>query len=201
MSSEKYDDKTLLAFIRGGLDEELAVQIAQASENDRELAAEIALLRAVRDCQANLEDEAPGDIGWARLSRDIDAAQAGPPPQHAAPWRARRFSIWQVAACAAVCVVAWQAIAVPRLTPAADEARYVPASRADGQAQNVRVLFHEDAREGEFRALLQRIDAELVSGPSAIGFYTLTFDGPDARRAGIEALEQAGPLVETVQVD
>jgi len=87
------------------------------------------------------------------------------------------------------------------LAPARDEARYMPASRADGQAPNVRVLFNEDAREGEFRALLQRIDAELVSGPSAIGFYTLKFDGPDARRAGIEALEQAGPLVETVQVD
>ena len=84
-------DEALIAYVRGRLPEAEAARIAAAAARRPELAAEIALIRGIAAATAaEAEGPAPGELGWARLSRSIDA-ERGPPatPRQAAALAAR----------------------------------------------------------------------------------------------------------------
>ena len=81
-STDSLSDETLIAYVRGRLPEADAARIAAEATRRPDLAAEIALVRGLAgaaDAEANAP--VPGELGWARLSRALDAEpRAARPP-------------------------------------------------------------------------------------------------------------------------
>jgi len=182
----------LIDFVRGRLAPDEAARVAAEAAARPELAAEIATIRGII---AAFDDEAsepaPGALGWARLSRAIDAAPLpAQAPARKAPW-------WPLAASAAAAVLVWQLAAVPLLTRPGDEGGYAPVSETPA-GFTVAIAFRPESREGEIRELLRSVDGRIVDGPTAIGLWTLDFASAEARDAAMEALA-AAPVVESVQ--
>jgi hypothetical protein len=190
------DDEMVLAYIRGDLDARQTERIARLSNERPDLAADIALIRGVRAADAADAEAhgAPGALGWARLAREIDADRStgAGRPGHMRP-------MWQLAAAAICAVGLWQFAVVPFLSGRQEgQPGYAPVSEATVDGPQLRVAFAPDATEGDIRALLQAIGAEITAGPGALGLWTLAFTDQAARTAGLAELQSA-ELVESVQ--
>jgi hypothetical protein len=186
--TNEIDDVTQVAFVRGRLTPEMEEAIARAAA-DPGVSAELALTRrivAALDAEAE-ETPEPGDLGWARLSRAIDA------DEKAAGSQRRWLPAWQLAGAAAAAVLLWQAVAVPLIAPDSGPG-FQPVGEASGPA--LAVGFANDAPEGEIRALLHSIGGRITDGPSALGLWEVSFDDAAARDAALSALE-AAPIVAT----
>lgn len=207
------DDAILRAYLAGRLSSEARAEVDAALAADPAMAADVALMQGIKSLGE--AEPGPGDLGWARLSRAIDAdeqalsgrgatpqlqAQARGPAQG---WRAAalspRFAPWQLAASVAAAIALWQAAVAPLLTPSGERSAYVPVTEAAAPHQ-ARVTFAENATEGEMRALLVSVDAEIIAGPSALGIYTLAFADETAKQDGLEVL-RTDPITETVQAE
>jgi anti-sigma factor RsiW len=183
----------LIAYVRRRLTPEEAARVEAEAASRPELAAEIALLRGI--IAAFEEDErapVPGELGWARLSRAIDAE----PRPVAAPAPTRR-PLWPLAATAAAAVLVWQLAAVPLITGPGEPTGYAPVSQAPADG-TLEVAFAPEAPEAAIRELLRAVGGRVSDGPSAIGLWQLSFPTPEARDAAMEALA-AAPIVESVQ--
>jgi anti-sigma-K factor RskA len=191
-------DELLLDYVRGAAPVDEVRRIEAAARQRPELAAEIALMRGMAAAGESRGSEAvPGELGWARLSRAIEADERAAPVPAARP----RPGLWQLAATAAAAVAVWQLAAVPLLTGNGGAPGYAPVAEAPGTGLTATVAFAPDATEAEIRTLLTAIGAGVVGGPSALGLWRIGFADEAARDEGIEALQAEGELVETVQAD
>ena len=78
---QKPDDDRLLAYVAGRLSAEEAAVIEAAAAEDAEIATDIALMQGMRTALRDHETAtAPGELGWKRLERAIDAATPAPAP-------------------------------------------------------------------------------------------------------------------------
>jgi len=196
----KYDLETILAYVRGDLDDDRSQAIDRAAGEDGQLAAEIAMVKGVRSVGlADAERADPAEFGWARLSKAIDKLDDTPSDESDTD---RRFALWHVAAAAGMAFLASQAmtfLTMPSVGP--DAPQYVPVTDGGEGVASLRVIFLEDARQGDVRALLNEVDAKIVDGPNAIGFYTLAFSNEEARANAEARLAEAPDLVESLQID
>ena len=202
MSTNKtYDSGTLLDFIHARLPEDAMQDISRACAQDPSLAAEVAMMRGVISAQAEAAEAASAtEFGWARLARAIDQRQQAGAGQAAV--RRKRFAPWQVAASAVAAIALWQTLAVPlQSRQDSDGAAYVPASTEDLADLEAKILFREGTTEAEMRDLLQELGASVSAGPSALGFWTITFDTVEDRTAAIAALEDRDSPVEIIHTD
>lgn len=219
MSMDRQDIEALLPFLANetleGAERE-AVETAVAG--DPQLASELAALRAIRhQMQAEEMDASPGELGLARLMRDIDREAAPIPVPEASNDNVvpvTRLRLWQVAAAALLAVGVGQAVLTTDTRnelgttdtiaeSASPEARAfeLAAGDAAGPAPAAfRVIFAPDTPELELRTILLDAGLEIVAGPSAIGFYDLALlDGEDGRAQALEVLEAAGAAIETLE--
>ena len=192
---QKPDDDRLLAYVAGRLSAEEAAVIEAAAAEDAEIATDIALMQGMRTALRDHEtDTAPGELGWKRLERAIDAATPAPAPA------ARRAPVWQVAAVAAVAaVVCWQFVAVPLLDRTG--AGYGTASEDPAAGFTLTVAFVPEATEAQIRALLEDTGGRITDGPSALGLWQVGFDSAADRDASLETFSAAAGLVDHVQPD
>ncbi|MEM1396732.1 MAG: hypothetical protein AAGH38_04710 [Pseudomonadota bacterium] len=192
MMQDEDDTKRLADLLAGRLSAEEAAEFQERLARDPDADAWARLADGIKAAEAEGEPS-PGEYGWARLSRSIDADQ-----RPTAPARAWRIPAWQAAAAVVLGIGLWQAAIVPVLSPDDAAPSYTTAS---GDVEGViRVAFVPTATEAELRVLLRDAGAQIVSGPSAIGLYTVApRDGlsPDEL---IEALSARPDLVEEVSV-
>lgn len=156
--------------------------------DDAEMQAELAALRAIRDTmQAEDAGFSPGEIGLARLMRDVETE--APAPQITPPMK--RPVLWQIAAAFLLAVVVGQAFV---MTQNADTGGLELAGGTDAAFE---ITIVPDAAESEIRALLLDAGVEIVAGPSALGIYQLSpIEGvTDADARGILA---ASDLIESL---
>lgn len=181
-------DETLIAYVRGRLPRPAADRIAAEAADRPALAAEIALMRGIASAvEEEQREPSPGEFGWARLSRAIDAEAAAP---------ARR-PIWQFAASAAAAILLWQVVAMPVIGSFTGGGGYSPVSRPSDDF-TLQVAFAPGASEAAIRDLLREIGAQVSGGPSAVGLWQLSFENTRARDTGLARLEAAG-IVESAQ--
>lgn len=194
-------DDELLNYLAGRSSDTEARRIADAAAGNPDLRAEIALMQAARGVlETETEETSPGDFGWARLSRAIDAeagtVSAGLPSRGRSP-------VWLVAASAAIAAVAlWQVVAVPLLPSRGGVAPgYVTATDPVDAALVLTVAFVPTATEAQIRTLLREAGAEVIGGPSALGLWRLRFPDAASRDAAENQLAAAATIVESVQSD
>ncbi|MEL6204863.1 MAG: hypothetical protein AAFR47_06085 [Pseudomonadota bacterium] len=192
------DIERLAAYRAGRLAPAEAEAFRAQLERDPGAAAWDKLAEGIAATEAEGE-AAPGEFGWARLNRSLDAemqpaAETAPASAPAAANTGWRVPIWQVAAALVVGIGLWQAAVVPQLTPGAPDAGFTTAGV---EGVGVTVLFRPDAEAAEITEMLRTVGATIVDGPSALGLYTVApREGPsDAELA--EALAERTGLVES----
>ena len=174
-------------YLNGTLDatERERVEIWLRAAPERE--AELAMWRAVQaDARNALPAPAFDELGWRRLRAQLPAARS-------TPWL-------KLAVAASVLVIAGLQTAILVRDGAGVHRPLSETPLADHW--QLRVRFVESATLAEIGAMLDRHDAQLVAGPSALGLYTIAIPkhaAPSAPQTLIDAM-QAEPLVLEVTV-
>lgn len=196
--------EALLVFLANDtLEGEERAEVEAAVAADPQLAAELEALKAMRT-EMQAEDVAsPGEMGLARLMREIDAEAASPVvPQAGLPDPANLpnapGSFWKIAAVVLFGLVVAQTayIGYGGGTDFELAGGEVTAVSAD---HTIRVAFAEQAAEADIRALLLDLNLVIVDGPSAIGLYTLAAPDDATRVEAVMALQARDEIVESAE--
>ena len=180
--SERYN---LPWLVNNSLDE-TEREAAQATvEDSPELQRERDFLAALRHSVKQQQPEAPLELGWRRLQRDIHRERK---PGVSASWRA--------VAVAASLLLLVQSLVV--WFPREGTDQYRPLS-SGVQVATLQVRFVDSASEANIRQLLREQHLRIVDGPSAAGLYRLVSEGD--RASALAVLKQRTDLVEYVQVE
>ncbi len=176
----------LLPFLANGtLEGTERAEVQDAVTHDPELAAELEALKAVRATIQAEESYSPGEMGLARLMRDVDA-------ETQAANANRRPLIWQIAAAILLALVVGQTVW-----------QFIDSGPGGYQLAGdtppaFTAAFRGDVTEAELRSLLLEAGVEIVSGPSALGLYALApLEGVTREEARAEL--EASDLVETLE--
>jgi hypothetical protein len=163
------------------LDEQQAIERALAS--DAGLRTELEFLRHVQAAvQADDLGQSPGELGFARLKRELS-------PATRSSWLARAAAAFALGAVVS-------AFATSRFLQSSEGYSQAGAPVAGGQ---IVVAFRQDATVERISELLLSQDAAIADGPSAIGLYRIAIsDGADTK-AVLAALAAATDIVESAE--
>lgn len=189
MTPERDDDPGSLLpwYLNGTLTDAERERVETWLRDAPERESELAMWRAVQ-ADARQASPAPAfdELAWRRLRNQLPGA--------------RRSSWLKVAAAASVLLIAGLQTAI---LVREDPAVHRPLSETPlADHWQLRVRFVESATLAEISAMLERHDAQLVAGPSALGLYTLAIPkqaAPSSPQTLIEALKTE-PLVLEVSV-
>lgn len=195
------DVQSLLPFyVNGTLSADETALVETALSEQPNLNDEIAALKAMR---AQMQDEllphSPGAFGFARLNRAIETETAQTPNRFSGllgkqAWGKQAL----IAASAALFGAFAMLIAQPRDTQS-PTAVYEPASVDITQAL-VRVEFAPDVTLTELTSTLSPMGIEIMSGPSALGFYELgSIDGLNAAQL-LDQVSTLSALIASVEI-
>ncbi len=177
------------AACRAERDEWARLRTALATEAESRPAPPPELYAAV---QSRIAGEARGAAGVARRAEPWwerwAAAAFGLLPPRLAPAAALAVIALQLGLLTGAGVLVYRATHGPAVTLSGPETGLRPVPGA----VRLRVAFRESATAGEIGALLQRLDARIVGGPSAAGFYLVEAPATVEGRTPIEALERSG---------
>lgn len=189
------DTELLLAFVRGSLDPEAAAEMQARLSREPDLRSVLALVKAVsQTAETSSLQFSANEVGWHRLKQAIGETNSGVSPARAG------VSLWQAAAVSiAMGFAGWQlgSFSADGL-PADEPAQYVPSGSPINISTRATVSFRPDVEHRALRDLVRAVDAQIVSGPSALGFYTLEFGSAEARAAGLSRLKEQTEIVDEV---
>ncbi len=190
------DTQALLVFLANGtLEGDEKTRVEAAVKADPQLQGELAALKAMRaEMQAQTPQATPGEFGLARLMRDIE----NEPNQTNVPATVTRLGFWKGAAAAVIALIAIQTAAV---LYAPDQIIDLAGGGAEAAVEGptLTVTFAETATEAEIRSLLLRLDLTIVSGPSALGIYTLAAQDVSASDRALQQLRAATNIVDSAE--
>jgi hypothetical protein len=191
MSDKTAEIELLLPFyVNGTLSAAENLQVEQALAAKPELADEVLFLQQL---QQNIKEQpqkenSPGEMGLQRLQHHL---------KHHKTVKTN-VNTWRYAAIAASLLLLVQTT-VTLISPTPDI--FIPAgdglSGADKAELIINVTFSPTATEAEIRALLIRLDATIIDGPSALGLYRIA-PGMAASKA-LEALKSE-PIIESAHI-
>lgn len=187
--------EALMVFLANGTlegEERRVVEAAVAA--DTELQSQLEVLKATRGLmQADDSVQPPGELGLARLMRDIKAEAA--PPQAANLPGSPKF--WKIAAVLVFGLLVAQSTYFG-LTRG-DDFTLAEGDVVVSADHIIRVAFGPEATEAQIRALLLELELTIVDGPSALGLYTLVAADEAARDAALHALRDSSQIVESAE--
>ncbi len=155
-------DELLPAYVNGTLSAEQRSAVETYLADHPDARAEVEWLRELRSGMRDLPlENAPGELGWQRLRRNL--------PKEVPSAAPRTSRWWKPAMAAAALIIVVQAALLAGLRPSADG--FQPLSGPVGGDRIIQIQFQPTATEAQIRQLLQQVDGQLVDGPSAIGLY------------------------------
>lgn len=190
--------EALLPFLANGtLEGSDRQQVEAAVAADPELRNELGVLRTIRDTMQNEKVITPGDIGLARLLRDVDAVDRAPVAANS-PQAPSRF--WQIAAVLLLAVVLGQTLLIGRDVPLNTAPTGSGGYTLAGDSAPIfTVAFRAGTTEEDMRNLLLDAGVEVTSGPSALGLYGLnTVEG--VTKDDAQSILSASIIIDDLQV-
>ncbi|MEL7013167.1 MAG: hypothetical protein AAFO72_07800 [Pseudomonadota bacterium] len=181
-------DDAILHYLQDRLDAEDRTSFEQALAEDPALAAEVDVMRAVREEMRTEPQHEKAEEVWNKLSAQMDGM--GPAANdNVAPW----LGVLKYAAVAAIAVAAWQFTVVPRIGDPQDGFRAASEANAEFVLQ---VRFVDSATIGGIRDLLGPIGGTITDGPSALGIVQVSFVDAASRDAAREVLTSRSEIVD-----
>jgi len=195
-------------YLNGQLSEEEQKAFAQGLKDHPELAAEVAEFETIRASYHDLEAETPfpqQDILFSKIMDKIDHEAASDvrtraPDREVKPgWSAKLADFfyatfksprvaWSVAVVQVVLLVALLAGMPQRGT---FQTLTAPGRAPDGQ-MTLNVVFDDNAREKDIRAVMIETGVTIVDGPSADGRYVVAIADHRSPEAVADQLRQSG---------
>lgn len=160
--------------------------VEDAVKNNPEIAADLEFQKNISIAlQAEENINPPGELGWARLSREINSEPENTELPVAANDAAPSRPFWRYAAAILAVAVIGQSVFIgSKLTPSEDD-RYYPVSEIT-ESFTVKVRFETDSTVSEITALMKSVDGNIISGPTSQGLYSVEFE----TNADLEAAEK-----------
>ena len=192
-NNEKLDSEELQAFIKGRLDSSRMEEIRLAIEASDVLRAEYLLQKQIAE-KGTSQERFPGEFGWGRLSRAVEADSI----KKTSVWQTK-LPLWKAAASTAAAIILWQGLVTPIIDRQTDygSARYeMASSKTDDYV--VKVRFAKTSIVSEVSDLLSEVDGDIVSGPGALGLYEISFETNDQLKKATLILEENEDLVDGV---
>jgi len=178
-------------YLNGTLSEAERTQVEALLRESPEAESQLQMWRSVQLQVKTQPSVDPGtELGWQRLRRTIKHEKGREPGR-----------LWRMALAASVLLVLGLQTSI--LMRQDSGARYEPLSGTEAleNAWRVQVRFVDSATIADINALLLRLDARVVSGPSALGIYELAI--ARAAVASADALRNqlaSEPLLQQVVV-
>ena len=182
-------EELLPFYLNGSLSGDEHARVEAALKADEGLRQQLEFLSAISGAVQSdgPASAAPGDLGLARLRRDIGRQQP------------RRSALRSVSALAAAFILGVGVMALwPSLDRGPEDAIYEQAGGPVAKGALI-VAFRPGATAEQISTLLLSVDGVIVDGPSAIGLYRV--DLPEGADAGtvVGRLLAAGEIVESAQ--
>lgn len=167
-------------------------EVKTAIENDEQLQQELTLLQMIKYQVQGEQMSSPGNMGWSRLKRDIEAAESRSRQQSSSRTSsANRW--WKTATIAAsLALVVQTGVLIQHQSAPPDNYRPLSTSQLE---TTVSVKFDSGVSESQLRQLLVELQGNIVEGPSAQGIYQIRFEN---QHAAIQQLNANG-LVDYAQ--
>lgn len=187
-SVQKDIPRLLPFYLNRTLDDAERAEVERALAADAALRDELGVLSALRDAvRAEGPDWSPGDLGLARLRREIGGAPR------------RSWTRTAAALAAAFALGAALTAILARFEVLPDGVTYEQAG-APVSGTVLVVAFRDGATAAEIADLLLSQDATIIDGPSAIGLYHLSLPADADAAAAAQNLLAAGSIVESAEL-
>ena len=196
MAQQNPISEMLPDYVNGLLSEEDTRRIDLAAQENPEIAAEIEFCRHIKSTvNANSDENGPGELGWARLSRAISAEAKASAAPSSSP-------LWKYAAAAFGFIALGQAVMLVASTqPSSGNDVYVTASEQQSEPIYLKVGFVANASEADIRELLLSVDGQITAGPTALGLFQIRFDTLSARDNALQEFTQSPNIIETAAAE
>lgn len=174
--------------VNGSLDAARSAQVRAGVEASPALQQEQAFLQRLRQAVRDDALDGPGELGWRRLRRQIDADVQAGQQQH-------RQQRWKGMAIAASVLVVAQLGWFVAVTPG--DRGYEPMASAPAPSSGVvlQIRFRGTAPLAQVEALLQSQKLRIVDGPSAAGVWRVQLRAGDPVQV-LQAVQAQRSLVE-----
>ena len=160
--------------------------------------ADIEFQRNLMAARDNVPEASSLEFGWARLSRSIDNLEPQTPEISNTETKPENASIfggmWKVAAIALACISIGQAFYI---TNSDAHKQYQLASEQEAPGVSLQLSFKADANFTQLSELLTQHNSQIISGPSTLGIYTLSFTDKENCLSMISTLTSKESLVDT----
>lgn len=187
----------LLDYVKGRLGVEDTAAVEAAIERNPDLSREVSYYENLSKASEPAPRPLDHEFSWAKLSKAVDAL---PNTKASIPRAANdnRVSLWRAAAFAFGVLAIGQSVVLFSQTDKAgtDAELYIPVTETAELEANI--LFTPEASSREITELLNKLDAEIVGGPSAMGLYDIRFRDAESLEAGLTDLRQNSQLVANV---
>jgi len=185
-------------YLRGELSAVERAEFETYLNENPDFQADIEFQRNLMAAKADEPDPSEFEFGWAKLSRSIDNLE----PQNTAalnvetePKNTSVFGgMWKVAALALACISIGQAFYI---TNSETPSQYQFASETDAPGVSLQLSFKSDVNFTAVSDLLVNHKSQIISGPSKLGIYTLSFPDKENCLSMISTLIAEESLVDS----
>jgi len=194
-----FEDKISLmipAYLRGELSDEERTQIEVLAAKDPVIAADIEFQRRLKTALKPDNNEfEPGEMGWARLSKAMDA------PSVAANDYSANQKFWKYAAAIlAVAAIGQAGILGSLAISDTQNEQYLAVSEESMEAHTVKIGFHSAVIEEKLTEALQSVKATIVAGPSSLGLYDVQFESKEACLQAHETFKATQNFIDSLSI-
>ncbi|MBV1789668.1 hypothetical protein KQ940_16560 [Marinobacterium sp. D7] len=201
--TDSNNDVNLMAllpwYVNGTLSDDERLAVEALLQRSAEARATLEVLQTLQaDIKAELQEPAPGELGWKRLQKSIRGQSN---QTQLSKTQRDRPILNRFLAAAAVLIIALQAGLL--LKPPTDTTPQLLGTKPGIEqlegAQLYRLVIAPDATWSEVEALLLGLNAQLVEGPSAMGVVTIAVKPPEAQAATVLEQLNEHPAIEHAQ--
>ena len=192
-----FEDKISLmipAYLRGELSEAARQEVENLAAENPDVAADIEFQRNLK-LALNTDENTyePGDLGWAKLSKAIEASDEAKGKTVSQP------KFWRYAAAVlAVAAIGQAGVLGSLAVNKGQEAQYITASESSDGNYTAKMAFNVDATSGQITQALQSTSGVIIDGPSSLGFYQVEFKSKSDCKKATESFQTQPDIIETI---
>lgn len=180
-SENNIDQEALLAllpwYLNGTLDEKEQRAVEQLLEHSQSARDELAVLKKIQQqVLSEKTGDAPSELGWQKLKRDIKAADARQVNVTTSKGGGNWYKMAGVAAVLVICVqfgLLWKHTVQPVDVELLGGAQNAQTDILKAEGLYFQARFEETADWQAINALLDAVQGEIIQGPSALGLVTI----------------------------